>query len=328
MPRITDNIRKHIIQSFEEGFSERDISNEFNLSKSGVHGIITKWLNDGTIIDRPKSGRKRIYNNRDMRELLRLSKSNPFLTARQLQTQWKKASISTVKYILRQNELFGRSAAKVPFLNKKVIKKRYNWAKEYGTWDQKQWNQIIFSDECSIQLKPTRRAFVRRMNGDRFKKPYTIKTVKHGSKSLMIWGAIKQDGERILKRFTKYADSLEYQRILKAGLFEIYKPENIFQQDGAPCHRSKTTTNFLHRSGVLFISDWPPQSPDINIIENLWSALKKEVFKQNYNTLDQLWESCLLEWERISNECINKLYLSIPKRLMLVRKAKGGNTSY
>lgn len=328
MPKINYEKRLSVIQKADEGISQRRISIELNISRKGVQNILKKHRTLNIIENLPKSGPKKKYSERDVRLLVRMSKANPFYTARDLRNRWKNLSVETVKKILQNNKLFGRIATKKPFLNKKQIKKRMDWATEYGNWTNNQWSRVIFSDECCIQTKPTTRAYVRRLNGQRFLKPYTIKTVKHGGKSLMVWGAIKANGDRILIKLLCNADSIEYQRILNEGLLPFYDTDDIFQHDGAPCHRSKSTGKFLTMKGICAITDWPPQSPDCNIIENMWSELKKLVSKHKIKTTEDLWSITNREWFNIPNTYITRLYESIPQRLLIIRKNKGGNTSY
>lgn len=46
--------------------------------------------------------------------------------------------------------------------------------------------------------------------------------------------------------------------------------------DNAPCHRARVVKPFRDDMGVEFI-EWPPYSPDLNPIENVWSWVKRQV---------------------------------------------------
>jgi transposase len=44
-------------------------------------------------------------------------------------------------------------------------------------------------------------------------------------------------------------------------------------QDNAPCHTSRAFKAFLQRNSIKFL-EWPPYSPDLNTIENIWQWMK------------------------------------------------------
>lgn len=111
-----------------------------------------------------------------------------------------------------------------------------------------------------------------------------------------------------------------------------YKKGNkgvIFQQDNAPAHKSKSTKLWLNKNGIN-VMKWPPFSPDLNPIENIWSIIKFKLYKDNkkYTTLDELWERIVKEANSITKDEIKFLVSSVDKRLLLVLQKKGGHTDY
>ena len=50
--------------------------------------------------------------------------------------------------------------------------------------------------------------------------------------------------------------------------FVCLQKEYIFMHDLAPCHNYKSTRIFLDCKGIRLL-DWPGNSPDMNVIENI-----------------------------------------------------------
>ena len=49
--------------------------------------------------------------------------------------------------------------------------------------------------------------------------------------------------------------------------------------DNCPIHVSTLCQEFFIESGINVL-DWPSYSPDLNIIENIWAYLSKEIYGQ------------------------------------------------
>ena len=85
---------------------------------------------------------------------------------------------------------------------------------------------------------------------------------------------------------------------------------------------------FMDDNNICLLSDWPAQSPNLNIIENLWSILKTRVRKRIISNNTDLWEVIKEEFYALDNATIINLYSSIPARLNKVIKAKGYQIKY
>ena len=66
----------------------------------------------------------------------------------------------------------------------------------------------------------------------------------------------------------------------------------MFMQDNAPCHKAKKTMDYLQSTDVT-VFDWPPNSPDMNPIENVWGIMKNELFniKDDLKTKNDVWKN-------------------------------------
>lgn len=84
------------------------------------------------------------------------------------------------------------------------------------------------------------------------------------------------------------------------------RPMFLVKQDNASCHISKASEAWFQNHGVLLL-DWPPQSPDLNQIEHLWPALKKDVAKHNVKSTADLKVKFKEKWQKMSNTTCAKL---------------------
>jgi len=100
-----------------------------------------------------------------------------------------------------------------------------------------------------------------------------------------------------------------------------------FEWDNDPKHTSKRVTDWLFSKGVQVI-DFPPYSPDLNPIENLWNNLKRRVERRNAQDVEQLKSIVREEWVSTDPNFLISLSASMPKRCKAVIKNRGHKTTY
>ena len=308
-------------------YSMEALSLKYNISTSTVHNIVKKKAKFNTVIDRPRSGRPKISSGADDRRLLLLSLRDRRLTAKQLQEQWHVNScVSTVKARLLSAGLRGCVADKKPLLNAKQRLVRLRWCLARRTWTVEQWRQVCFVDESAFSLIPnTVRTFVRRRPSEIYNGNCVAVSARHRSPKLMVFGGISGSGVGPLYRCVGNVNAHSYRDILVS--YEDYLHGKMLAQDNAPCHKARLVMGWLHEHHIEVLP-WPPYSPDLNPIENLWAVMKSRVKGKEFPTKDSLWVDLQAIWNTFSQDFIRKYVDSMPRRVAAVILAKGGSTRY
>ena len=101
------------------------------------------------------------------------------------------------------------------------------------------------------------------------------------------------------------------------------------QEDNAPWHTAKIITKYLANKKVKRIN-WPPQSPDLNPIENLWKYIKDIISKRRHKVKNatDMRQALREVWPQIDGNFLLKLCDSVPRRWEACLKNKGGATKY
>jgi hypothetical protein len=105
--------------------------------------------------------------------------------------------------------------------------------------------------------------------------------------------------------------------------------DSLYQHDNAPCHKARSVRDWFLDNKVPEM-DWIAQNPDLNPKEHLWDELERRLHSrpQCPTSLTALATVMQEEWVAISPEMFRRLVVSLPGRVRVVIKAKGGPTLY
>lgn len=244
-----------------------------------------------------------------------------------------KISSKTAKRRIAKYGFLARSPRKVPFISPPNKIKRLESCLKWIKIPMSFWKRVIWSDETKINLfKSDGNTWVWRFNTEEYEENVTLKTVKHGGGSMMLWGCINARGVGNMVEIKGIMDRFSYLRILQENLTASAEKLGlgsnfVFQQDNDPKHTAKIIKEYFKENNIETL-DWPPQSPDLNVIENLWYQLKKKYHENPCSSKSLMLQRLQQIWQEISSEFTETLVASVYRRFEAVIRAKGGATKY
>lgn len=334
--------RASILASLSAKQSVTKIAEDHNVSRQTIYNTRDRWQRDQLIKSRPRKGRPPI-TSRQKRYIYNLARKHPRWSYKAIIADLDESiSKRTVQRILRRFNLRKWKSKKRIHLTADDAKARRRFWRQWMRFDH--WEDILFSDECTVQRgsnSPVQ--FVFRFQ-DEALRPDLVNLTTHGRDiSLMVYATIWIGGRSDLVVMERDPDAPRggystnsYIKALEQGLLPFYEPGFIYQQDNAPIHRSAATEYWFETHGI-WVMEWPPHSPDLNPIEPVWSLLKRELFRRypnlangrrrNVDWID--FKAALIDsWNHLDQDTIDRLIVSVPRRIKAVLEARGWYTKY
>jgi transposase len=333
---IDEERRWAIIALWKDGQTRTTIARKLSVHKETVARWIAQYQATGAVRPKKRSGRPRCTDEALDVAIAFTARVDVFTSPRQIVRKLElDISADTVDRRLQEAGLFGRVARHKRAYSDAERQKRLSFANGYKDWTREQWEKVLFSDEkCFYGQGFCGRVWVRRPVGEALNPEYCVNKIAHPVK-VNVWACFCAAGVGYSHIFNENMDAQLMKQILKDNLlpsarlhFRADPPEQWFLlHDNDKKFTSNAVKQQLHNDGVTTI-DFPPYSPDLNPIENLWNTLQRQVETHTCDTMEKLQDVIADEWAKIDNELLRKLAHSMPQRCADVIVADGWHTMY
>lgn len=293
----------------------------------------------------PRSGGPRKLSEED-RDHIYVVTTNPQIRQVDLLVEVDhKVKINSIRRLLYEMDLRKWKQLEHPMLSELHAAKRLQWARTYESYTSSDWARVYWSDKCSVE------------RGVGFRKPYTFTRPKDQLEKHDL--CLKPCGKQIRQMFWAAFSG----DIRRTGLIPLYgnsdserggidssvicelvistptllnQPNAIFMHDNAPVHTAYIVRELLDDLGIE-VMDWPPHSPDLKPIENLWRLLKAKIYEiypellnmpNNQRTLDFLVHAAQEAWEKLDINILAHLSETMSHRVKVIIEADGWYTKY
>lgn len=205
--------------------------------------------------------------------------------------------------------------------------KRVQFAREVITNNDK-FNNVIFTDECSVQLHDNKIVVYREKDSV----APVLPKPKHPLK-VHVWAGISRRGTTRILIFEDIMDANFYiHTILTTGLIpfinRVYPDSHRLQQDNDPKHTANATKEFFMLQNINWWNVWPSESPDFNPIEMVWAMMKSRISKKEPRTKQDLISSINSFWREdmtisTCNNFIDHIFKVLPVAVVIGGRATG-----
>ena len=337
-----------------------ELSNREIASMVGVtHRTVAKWLHrskaTSSLADRHRAGRKKLVSPAvaDFLEIQLLGPgASSTVELANLVSSRLKVSISpqTIHRHLKQVGCRFGTPKRTILLTPRHKKSRLLWAKQHLS-KKTSFANYMFTDSKIFLLSDVhcggriwwpkgRRPQVAVAKKTQGVHVY-IGVTKYGiTKPCFVTGAGSQVSEYVKINSNKRCSGVcaqEYcevvlPHLIEGGnaLFRVHPSKAntwVFQQDNAPIHKAGTTTTLLNQElPGRWMQDWPPQSPDLSWVENIWAVSMRRLqkVKGSISSIDDLKRELTVILASIEHDILKNFVRGIPDRLEKVIAAGGG----
>lgn len=324
-PQVVE--RRAIVQFFaNEGWPTSAISRATKYS----YNFCWRWSRRSDVHRYPGSGRKVKLTRQILAKIrVKLKRYGGKSSIREV-AQELSLSHPTVLRGAKQTGVKFRMERPVPAITDAQAKARVTFAKTFR--NHIDWDKVVFIDEKTFQVGGSGARRGQWVDSDA--KPPTRSVRKYPGK-INVLGGISAEGITSLEIFKDnmtaemFVDMLD--RTIVHGANQLYPDRQwTLLMDSDPKHTAKLTTQYLDSTDIDYFSksEWPANSPDLNLIENAWGYIESRMQKNPPKTVEELKKRVSKEWASLPDEYLKNLASSMDGRLKKVIAAKGQAIGY
>ncbi|GFT97809.1 transposable element Tcb2 transposase [Trichonephila clavipes] len=296
---IDDFMRGRIIGKIEEGRKITDVAREFDIAHSVVSRLWMSFKTTAMCSRRHGGCRVRSTTPAEDRYIVLSAKRNRRTSAQQHRTA------------------------------------RFQWCREHHNWTKQDRACVLFSDESRFSLSSDcRRQLIWRESGTAYRPENIQEKDRYPTCSTMVRAGIMINGRTRLHVVAngtmtgqRYIDEvlLPHVRLFRGAVGDKF----VFMDDNATCHRTLSIQDCLDSEGIQRLV-WPARSPDLNPIENVWDALRRQVAGRNYPPTNKntLIRALTEEWDKLPQQLLDNVVQSMVRRLECCITLHGGHFPY
>ena len=270
---------------------------------------------------------------------MQLCKQDRTKTSRQLSSEWllsngKTVSDSTVRRRLLDMGYAGYTAKPKPIRSAAQKQKRVFFAKAHVNWLPDDWSKVIWSDESYFELfNRKNQTFVRRKPNESEMLFCFVPRVQKGGGCISVWGCMTSAGVGPLVFYNGRVNGRSYVQLV-GDVLPVFINSQFgsnpggfwYMQDNARPHVSVFAKKFFEKNKTPLLN-WPPASPELNPIENLWDLIDDQLRTMRPKNLMQLKHMIEQIWVKFQPSICKGLVDSMPRRLQQCLIVRGGTMS-
>ena len=358
---VTDTFTRHdIIATYRQLKSLKGTARRLGLTLKVVKHWVRRWQKTGTVVPKAKPGRPRALDplaGATALDWLKQDGTGREAVARKLHAEGytaHKIHRTTVGRVTKKlartqgQRLRAQTGKPQVMLTQANKDKRLRFAKANLARD---WTKVMFTDRKKFLLHNPGTSITpvtwtvggQRRSATRVTNPVAVNvyagvTVHGVTKCHIVTGTRRKQKGYFNKKGepARNITAAEYSDVVKHTLLPEgdrlfgrrgVTPSWVLQQDNDPTHRAAlaevATRNRAKMGRVELLQNWPPNSPDLSVIENLWAYVDSKVKAMACKNGDDFEQAVLQQMEAVPQHYITSLFDSIHGRMKAVIKNKG-----